>query len=225
MKSKLIVITIALMLSLTACGTTQQPQTTKDTTATSTSVSATGETEIEATEEPTEKPTQESTEEPTKEPTETPKEDLKDFSVSTSESLKGIDDKLVEIVENKGIEVTRTEENISFSATETLMKDIATEYKNKLEKMAQENSSNENDLIDSISIADDFSSIDFYVKDGFENSMGALGLLFYVQPMGELQMLTGVKQQEIQYTQKIINVNTNEVISEAVIPDDLNTKE
>lgn len=61
MKSKLIVITIAIMLSLTACGTTQQPET-EDTTTAPTSVSATEETEIEVTEEPTEEPTEEETE-------------------------------------------------------------------------------------------------------------------------------------------------------------------
>ena len=62
------------------------------------------------------------------------------------------------------------------------------------------------------------------MSKGFETSVQSLALLLYIKPMGDLQMLTGIKsEEEVRYNQKIININTNEIISESIMPEDFST--
>lgn len=223
MKSKIIAIAIALMLSLTAC-TPQNGDSSVSEATTSSGVTETTEPTEGETEAPTE-PITEATTEPETEPvTEAPKEDLKEFLTPTSATTKAIDDELVKIAESKGLEVARTEENISFSGTQTIFSEIAEEYRNKLKEMSK-GSEDDDDYISHIEIDDNYKSVTFYVEDGFENSFGALALLLYLQPMGELQMLDGTLFEDVHYNQKVVNVNTQEVISEAVMPDALEKEE
>ena len=223
MKNKIIVITLALMLSLSACTSQDTSHTTTEPTNSATETTeSTESTEIE-TQPQTEKETEPETETITEPPTETPKEDLKEFSIQTSEFTKSIDDEFIKIIESKGIEVTKTEENISFSGTQTIFSEIAKEYKNKLEEMSNGVEDND-DYVSCVEIDDGYKSVTFYVEDGFENSLGAFALLLYLQPMSELQMLEGTPLENVKYTQKIINVDTLEVISESTMPDALESE-
>lgn len=174
-----------------------------------------------ATEPITEAPTERPTEKPTPKPTEKPTETEILFSTSTSILTQEIDKELIAITESKGISVTKTEENISFSATQSILNEIAEEYKNFLTGNIK--SEDEESLVSEIKISEGYKSIEYYVKSGFDTNIQSSILLLYIKPMGDLQMLTGVakSEDEIRFSQKVINVSTNEIMSENVIPDDL----
>lgn len=146
--------------------------------------------------------------------------EIVDFMISTSETTADIDNILISIVESKGILVTHDNANISFSAEQSVMNEIASEYCDKLHDNA-ESADTSNSTIKKMFINDTYDTIEFYVTEEFTSSMDSLAILLYAQPMSELQILTGKKIEDVHYTQKIIDVDTGEIIDEYIMPDDL----
>lgn len=186
----------------TTAETSSKEETTTTTTTTTTTIT---ETSSLIEEQPKEENNDESVEEAT------------EFHVSTNQAQDYFDNMFVDIVNSKGIEVSRDENNISFYATETQRKEIAEDYRNSLNQIQDYSNS-----VKSLNISEDYSQIEVYVSGDTVGTTSLLFLAMFVQPMGELQILAGISEQEsVSYTQKAINADTNEVLSESQIPNDL----
>lgn len=215
-KTKFILLTVAMLISVTACNAappqekaTEIPSSVNNETVTETITEAVTKTHKADTEKQTEKLTEKLTEKPTKS-----EEQKLNFFTKTSDFTQELDNHLIEIAESKGITVDKSDESISFSADKSELKDIAQNYKDIL--------TNKNDgLIKEIKISNDYKTFELFVKDGFEKSPETLITLLYAKPISDLQMLIGTKQEDVSYTQKIINADTKEIISEVVMPEAL----
>ena len=150
-----------------------------------------------------------------------PEEDTVKFSVSTNEMMSFADDVLFELAKSKGLEVKYDKSIIEFSATQTVLNEIAEEYRAKMNEQFSEDNAEEGSTLKKIIISDDYKNVDFYVLDGFKNSTDSLAVLLIAQPMCELQVLTGTSADKVKYTQNTIDYNTNEVIQTNTMPDDL----
>ena len=215
-KTKFILLTVAMLISVTACNAappqekaTEIPSSVNNETVTETITEAVTKTHKADTEKQTEKLAEKLTEKPTKS-----EEQKLNFFTKTSDFTQELDNHLIEIAESKGITVDKSDESISFSADKSELKDIAQNYKDIL--------TNKNDgLIKEIKISNDYKTFELFVKDGFEKSPETLITLLYAKPISDLQMLIGTKQEDVSYTQKIINADTKEIISEVVMPEAL----
>lgn len=138
------------------------------------------------------------------------------LSIPTSKSMADLDSILIDIIKNKGYEVNYTEDTIEFSAPQSDMNAIAEEFRNTINSKY----SVQNGEICSVTINEDYTEMTFYVTSNFENSVDSLALLLLMQPMCELQMLTGVAESDIDFTQIVINNDTQEVIDTINIPED-----
>ena len=226
-----ITASLALLLCTAACNSDKPEESTPESVAETSKVEQTEpptepETET-ATEPSTEAPTEPETEPPTEEPTtepeteaETVEEDVL-FSISTSETMAEIDAYLIEIAEAHGIEVQYDMATLSFSAPQNVLDEIASEYRMKINEMCSEEYADPESIVRYVVISEDYQTIDFYATRGFADSMEALYLVLYAQPMGELQCLTGRTTDEVSFTENIIDVATGEVIESYLFPDDL----
>lgn len=163
--------------------------------------------------------TEEVTEPTTEAPTEVP-EEARLFSTSTSQMTKGFDDILFSVAESKGLEITYDEETLSFSAPQSVLSEIASEFCANLNNLYLTADTTDSSL-KKIVINNDYSVLDVYVTSDFTSSYEALSLLILVQPMGNLQMLAGKPKEEVRYTQRVIDIDTGEIISEGIFPDDI----
>lgn len=219
-KTKFILLTVAMLISVTACNAappqekaTEIPSSVNNETVTETITEAVTKTNKADTEKQTEKLAEKLTEKLTEKPTKSEEQKL-NFFTKTSDFTQELDNHLIEIAESKGITVDKSDESISFSADKSELKDIAQNYKDIL--------TNKNDgLIKEIKISNDYKTFELFVKDGFEKSPETLITLLYAKPISDLQMLIGTKQEDVSYTQKIINADTKEIISEVVMPEAL----
>lgn len=139
------------------------------------------------------------------------------FSIATSETTNGFDDVLIPIVENKGINVSREGNTLSFTASESICKEIANEYKDYYNNQPE----NDKSTIKTIKISDNFDVVEFFVTNEYERSADSLGVLLFSHPMTVLQLLTGKSLDQVHYTNRVINIDTNEIINEGIIPDDI----
>ena len=139
------------------------------------------------------------------------------FSIATSETTNAFDDILIPIVENKGIKVSREDDTLSFTASESICREIANEYKDYYNNQPE----NDKSTIKLVKISDNFDTVEFFVTKEFEKSADSLGVLLFSHPMTVLQLLTGKSFDQVHYTNRVINIDTNEIITEGIMPDDL----
>ena len=148
--------------------------------------------------------------------------------VINTESLGDFDEKLADIADSYGVEVhldeddAEYEDKIAFTTSKKTAAKIAEEYAEWLEGFG---ASGEDSNIKEIDISDSYDAIEFRLSgdlEGLEALGDSLLMIMYFQPMSELQMLTGVAEDDVSYNQKVINLETNEVISEGTMPDDIN---
>ena len=158
-KTKFILLTVAMLISVTACNAappqekaTEIPSSVNNETVTETITEAVTKTHKADTEKQTEKLTEKLTEKPTKS-----EEQKLNFFTKTSDFTQELDNHLIEIAESKGITVDKSDESISFSADKSELKDIAQNYKDIL--------TNKNDgLIKEIKISNDYKTFELFVK-------------------------------------------------------------
>lgn len=143
-----------------------------------------------------------------------------DFEISTSATMADMDNILISIAESKGLIVAYDDVNISFSAEQSVMDEIALEFCNEINSNAA-SADTSNSTLKGLLINDTYDTIEFYVTEEFMSSMDSLAVILYTQPMTELQILTGKNIDDVCYTQKIINVDTGEIIDEYIMPDAL----
>ena len=140
-----------------------------------------------------------------------------DFSISTSQTTSGFDDTLCSIATEKGIVINNDNETLSFTASASVCKEIANEYKDYFTNQPE----SETSTIKKIFINDSYDIVEFYVTSDYENSMDSLGILLFSHVMTTLQLLSGRDSDSIRYTNKIIDIDTNKIINESVFPDDI----
>jgi len=190
------------------------------TTAAKTTIAETTTTVPTTTEIATEVPTSAPTDSPTEAPTEAPEEN-REFSVGTSKIAKDPDAMLISIAEGKGLEVYYDEETLAFSAPQSKLSEIATEFCKSLNELFTSVDTS-GSTIKKVVISDDYSTLDIYVTSDFTSSSDVLAILVYAQPMNELQLLSGKNQEDVHYKQNIIDIDTGEIIRENTMPDDMN---
>lgn len=154
------------------------------------------------------------------ESTESLTEETFSFSVPTSAFTEKIDDDFVSLAEQKGVKVSRTEDTIVFTVPKSAGRNVTDDYKKRFEKDDETSSES---TIKKIKINDSFDVVEFYVTDEFEDSMDSLAILVFPRVVSYLQLFSEKikSEDDVRYTNRIINMNTNEVISEGIIPDDL----
>lgn len=140
-----------------------------------------------------------------------------DFSISTSQTTAGFDDPLCAIAEEKGVVINKDSETLSFTATDSVCSEIANEYRNYYNEQPESDTS----TIKKIVINESYDTVEFYVTSEYTNSMDGLGVLLFTHVMTTLQLLSGKDSDSVRYTNKVINIETNEIISETILPDDL----
>lgn len=218
------ILALSMVLSITACGTdtgssdTDTKTTTTSQTTTSVETTTTTSAETTTTTEETTTTTVESTTTTTVDTTTetTLEEDNINLSIPTSETMADLDAIFIDIIKSKGYDVNYTSDIIEFSAPQSAMNEIAEEWRNKF----NEKYSTQSGEIYSVTINEDYTEMTLYVTENFENSMDALSLLLLMQPMCELQMLTGIAETDIDFTQIVINNDSQEVIQTINIPED-----
>lgn len=146
------------------------------------------------------------------------------FSSQTSEITTGIDEYLIEIVQSYGIVLQSDSTSISFSAPQSLLDQIAADYRKKINEASSEEHSNPESTLRYAVISEDYQTIDYYVTDGFSESLDSLALLLYAHPMCQLQCLTGVSAENVSYIGNERDARTGEIISSHIYPDDMQTE-
>lgn len=142
----------------------------------------------------------------------------------SADAIPDFDDKLAEIAKAKGVDVHYNEEDgeykdkIAFTTSAKTAKEIASEYAAWLSTNFVED---EASTIKEIIISDKYDSVEFRVSSKFRDSLDMLFIVFFFSPMSELQVLTGKDEKAISYEQKIVDADTGEVISDAMMPDAL----
>ena len=152
--------------------------------------------------------------------TEPPTEAIKEVSIPKFEFVDNTADILKETAKEMNVEFTETDENIIFSATQNVLSDMAKKYSQNFQKPVDDTSGESK--LSYVEISDDFKTVDFYIEDGYDTSANALEVKVFMQIMFEIKMLDGaILYDDLKYTQRMINVNTNEVVCEFVMPDEI----
>lgn len=73
-----------------------------------------------------------------------------------------------------------------------------------------------------VEISDDFKTVDFYIEDGYDTFINALEVKVFMQIMFEIKMLnSSTFYDNLKYTQRMISVDTNEVVCEFTMPNEI----